>query len=169
MANSGILVQLLKFSPEKGDFDIYMQHFEAFVTANKIGKETKQQVFLTLIRKAAFIMLQNLLFPKTPVKARYEDVVKTLRNYYTPKSSVIVERYKFYRRDQCPGEGISDFVVELKQMAATCNFRTFLEEAIRDHLIVGLHNDAIWCKLLTTEYKDFTFEKAYTVLHWERK
>lgn len=163
MANSGgILVHLPEFSPEKGDFEVYVQRFEAFATANKIDKETKQQVFLTLIGEAAFITLQNLLFPKTPVEASYEDVVETLRSHYTPKRSVVVERYKFYRRDQRPGEGISDFVVELKKMAATCNFGTFLEEAIRDRLIVGLHNDAIRCKPLATEDKDLTFEKAYS-------
>lgn len=54
---------------------------------------------------------------------------------------MVVDRYKFYRRDQRPGEGISDFVVELKRMAATCNFGTFLEEAIRDRFIVADSSD----------------------------
>ncbi|KAH7959381.1 hypothetical protein HPB49_010656 [Dermacentor silvarum] len=67
---------------------------------------------------AAFITLQNLLFPKTPAKASFEDV-KTLRTHHTCKRCVVVERYRFYRRDKRQGEGISDFVVELKKMAAT--------------------------------------------------
>lgn len=161
-SSSGVFVHLPEFSPEKGDFDVYVQRFEAFATANKIEKATKQQAFLALIGEAAFITLQNLLFPKTPAEASFEDVVKTLRKHYTPKRSVVVERYKFYRRDQRPGEGIGDFVVELKKMAATCNFGTFLEEAIRDRFIVGLHNDAIRCKLLATEDHYLTFEKAYS-------
>ncbi|KAL1448619.1 hypothetical protein MTO96_028197, partial [Rhipicephalus appendiculatus] len=158
----GVLVHLPEFSPEKGDFEVYIQRFGAFATANKIDKETKQQVFLTLIGEAAFIAFRNLLFPKALFEARYEDVVKTLRNPYTLKRSVVVERYKFYRRDQRPGEGISDFVVELEKMAATRSFGTFLEGAIRDRLIVRLHNVAIRCKLLVTEDKNLTFEKAYS-------
>ncbi|KAL1424089.1 hypothetical protein MTO96_020519 [Rhipicephalus appendiculatus] len=94
-------------------------------------RKTKRQVFLTLIGEAALLTLRKLLFAKTPVEASYEDVVKTLRNHDTPKRSVIVERYKFYRRDQRPGEGISDFVLELKKMEGTCNFGTFLDEVIR--------------------------------------
>ncbi|KAH7933223.1 hypothetical protein HPB49_010403 [Dermacentor silvarum] len=50
-------------------------------------------------------------------------------------------------------------VTDLKKMAATCNFSTFLEEAIRDRLIVGLHNDVIRCKLGD---RGLTFEKAYS-------
>lgn len=129
-SSSGVFVHLPEFSPEKGDFDVYVQRFEAFPTANKIEKATKQPAFLALIGEAAFITLQNLLFLKTPAEASFEDVVKTLRKHYTPKRSVVVERYKFYRRDQRPGEGLSDFIMELKKMAATCNFGTFLEEAI---------------------------------------
>lgn len=61
---------LPEFSTEKGDFEAYVQRFEAF--ANKIDKATKQQVFLTLIGAAAFISLQNLLFPKAPVEASFD-------------------------------------------------------------------------------------------------
>ncbi|KAL1448546.1 hypothetical protein MTO96_044038 [Rhipicephalus appendiculatus] len=161
-ANSGgFLVPLPQLSPEKGDFEVYVQRFVAFAAANKIDKQTKQQMLLTPIGEAAFIMFRNLLFPKTPVEASYEDVVKTLRNDCTPKRSVVVERYKFYRKTNAQVKA-SVTVVELKKMAATCNLGAFLEEAIRDRLIVGLPNDAIRCKLLATEDKDLTFEKAYS-------
>ncbi|KAL3194602.1 hypothetical protein MRX96_046036 [Rhipicephalus microplus] len=78
------------------------------------------------------------------------------------------ERYWFCQRDQRPSESISVFVVELKKIAATCIFGTFLKEAIRDHLTVGVHNDAIRYKVVVTEENDLTFEKAY-VQRWEWK
>lgn len=162
MQNSPVLGHLPEFSPEKGNFEVYVERFEAFATANKIDKATKQQVFLTLIGEAAFITLRNLLFPKKPVEVNYDDIVKILLKHYAPKRSVVVERYKFYRRDQRQGETISDFVVEIKKLAATCDFGTFLEEALRDRLIVGLQNDTIRCKLLATEDKDLSFDRAYS-------
>lgn len=162
MQNSSVLGHLPEFSPEKGNFEVYVERFEAFATANKIDLATKQQVFLTLIGEAAFITLRNLLFPKKPVEANYDDIVKILHNHYTPRRSAVVERYRFYRRDQRQGENISDFVVEIKKLAATCDFGTFLEEALRDRLIVGLQNDAIRCKLLATNDKDLTFDRAYS-------
>ncbi|KAM7288018.1 uncharacterized protein ISCGN_031707, partial [Ixodes scapularis] len=162
MQNSSVLGHLPEFSPEKGNLEVYVERFEAFATANKIDLATKQQVFLTLIGKAAFITLRNLLFPKKPVEATYDDIVKILLNHYAPRRSAVVERYKFYRRDQRQGENISDFVVEIKKLAATCDFGTFLEEALRDRLIVRLQNDAIRCKLLATSDKDLTFGRAFS-------
>ncbi|XP_040355376.1 uncharacterized protein LOC121045941 [Ixodes scapularis] len=152
--NSSVLGHLLEFYPEKGNFEVYVKRFEAFATANKIDLATKQQVFLTLIGEAALITLRNLLFPKKPVEANYDDIVKILLNHYAPRRSGVVERYKFYRRDQCQGENISDFVVEI--------FGTSLEEALRDRLIAGLQNDAIRFKLLAINNKDLTFDQAYS-------
>lgn len=35
-------------------------------------------------------------------------------------------------------ESVSDFIVGLKKLAATCAFGAFLEKALRDRLIAGL-------------------------------
>lgn len=86
-----VVGHLPEFSPEKGNFEVYVERFEVFATANKIDETAKLQVFLTLIGEAAFITLRNLLFPKSPAEAQYDEVVKTLKKHYAPKRPVVVE------------------------------------------------------------------------------
>ncbi|XP_040358812.1 uncharacterized protein LOC121047557 [Ixodes scapularis] len=161
MQNSSALGHLPEFSSGKSNFEVYVERFEAFATANKNDLVTKQQVFLMLIGEAAFITLRNLLFPIKPVEATHDDIVKILLNHYAPRRRAVVERYKFYRRDQRHGEKISDFVVEIRKLAATCDFGTFLEEVLRDRPIMGLQNDGIRCKLLATSDNNLTLGRAF--------
>ncbi|KAG0420690.1 hypothetical protein HPB47_003349 [Ixodes persulcatus] len=149
MQNSSVYGHLPEFSPEKGNFEVYVERFEAFAAANKIDKATKQQVFLPLIGEAAYTSCFRICCsPKTPAEASYDDVGMILLKHFAPKRSMVVERYKFYRRDQRQRESIIDFVVKIKKLAAMCDFGTFSEEALRDPIIVGLKNNAIRCKLL---------------------
>lgn len=60
-------------------------------------------------------------------------------------------------------ETISEYVVEIKKLTAGYDFGTILKEALRNRFIVGFKNDAIRCKLLSTEDgKDLSFDRAYT-------
>lgn len=94
--NSSVFEHLLEFSTEKGNFEIYVERFEASADTNKTEKDTKQRVFLTLIGDAAHIKLCNSLFLKTPAEAGYDDVMTILLKPFTPKRSVVVEQYMFY-------------------------------------------------------------------------
>ncbi|KAH6942733.1 hypothetical protein HPB50_009637 [Hyalomma asiaticum] len=47
--NSGVLVHLPKFSPEKDDLEVYVQSFEVTISVNKLDKATKKQSKLTAI------------------------------------------------------------------------------------------------------------------------
>ena len=88
--------------------------------------------------------------------------LKTLLvQHYKPKALVIVERFTFHKRDQRTGESINDFLIELRKLAWSCNFGTFLEQALRDHFVCGLTNPQIQRCLLSE--KDLTLEKAVTL------
>lgn len=54
---------------------------------------------------------------------------------------------------------MNDFIVEIKKLAATCEFKLFLTETLRDRLVCGMRRENIINKLLT-EGDDLTFEKA---------
>ena len=76
----------------------------------------------------------------------------TLKNYFSPKSSVIAERFKFHGRYQSEDESISRYIVELKKLTSTCDFGPFLDESLKDRLVCGLMDGAIqkknYCLLL---------------------
>ena len=58
-------------------------------------------------------------------------------------------------------ESVNQFVAELRRLARHCEFKTFLEKALRDRFVCGLHSKAIQNRLLTK--KDLTLATAVDV------
>jgi len=65
-----------------------------------------------------------------------------------PKPVKLAERYRFYNRRQHPEELAAEYLAELRKMASTCEFGTFLEEALCDRLVCGLKDEGMQCRLL---------------------
>ncbi|KAG5890781.1 hypothetical protein JTB14_016515 [Gonioctena quinquepunctata] len=65
-----------------------------------------------------------------------------------------MERFKLNNVKLEQGDTISSFIVKLKKMSESCNFGSFLKDALRDRLVSGL----IQAKLLSES--KLTFEKA---------
>ncbi|KAM7308120.1 uncharacterized protein ISCGN_011754 [Ixodes scapularis] len=85
-------------------------------------------------------------------------LVQTLRGHYVPKPSVIAERFRFNRRFQQEGETVAAFAVELKRLAASCDFGAFLDEALRDRFVAGLCDRGTQAELL--KKSKLTFKNA---------
>ena len=71
------------------------------------------------------------------------------------------ERFLFHKRDQVHGELIEDFVIELSHLERTCNFGSFLEEALSNCLVCEVTSSSIQKKLLTK--KDLTLQRAINI------
>ena len=96
--------------------------------------------------------------PDVPSSKTYDELKATLSAHFKPKTLVIAERLRFYKRNQHENESISDYIVELKKLASTCDFGDFLSIALRDRLVCGLRSESIERKFLTEV--DLTFDKA---------
>ncbi|XP_037560790.1 uncharacterized protein LOC119439830 [Dermacentor silvarum] len=156
------LGKLPEFCPDTANIDVYLERFELFAKANEIDAGKKLEVFLTVLGEKAYVTRRSLLLPKTPTEVKYEDATKVLKQHYAPKRSVVTERY-FYRRNQESSETIAQFLVELKRLAATCSFGTFLQEALRERLIAGLWSDTIRCRLLALPDDEVTWDRVCKV------
>lgn len=132
------------------DFASYEERLQQFFIANGITDNQKQlAIFLTTMGPSCYKLLKDLLAPNTPAQSTYADVVRTLSDHYSPRPLVIAERYKFYRRNQEPGESISQFIAAIRKLAAQCEFGQFLDEALRDKLVCGLKSESCQRRLLT--------------------
>ncbi|XP_064482871.1 uncharacterized protein K02A2.6-like [Ornithodoros turicata] len=121
-------------------------------------------MFVTVLGDDAYVTLRNLLFPATPETKSYDEMKEVLTKHYKPRRSVVAERYAFHKRVQQSEEPVEDFIVELKRLALTCNFGTFLNDALRDQLVSGIRKEAVRCRLLAVEDgKELTWEKACTM------
>eukprot|EP00731_Ephydatia_muelleri_P025536 Em0017g619a len=108
-----------------------------------------------------YAVLRSLVAPDQPKDKSFAELKTLLKAHYDPKPLVIAERFRFYRRDQTAEESISEFLVELRRLAAHCEFGQFLDEALRDRLVCGLRNDAIQKRLLSEA--DVTLAKAVQI------
>ena len=104
---------------------------------------------------------RNLVSPSKPAEKSYDELTTVLKQHLVPKPIVIAERLKFRRRVQKPGENIATYLASLKQLAETCDYKAFLNEALRDQLVCGLKSKAIQKRLLTEA--DLDLKKALEI------
>ena len=71
---------------------------------------------------------------------------------------LIVEQFRFHKRNQLEGETISAYLANLKKLLLYCEFRTNLNDMLRDRLLCGLHNELIQKRLLSEP--DLSLAKA---------
>lgn len=53
---------------------------------------------------------------------------------------------------------MGDYIVEVRRLAATCNFKELLEEALHDRFVCGINNEAVQHQLLMES--ELTLTKA---------
>ena len=147
-----------EFDATKEDFDSYCDRLNQYLTANDIAAEKHVAVFLTVIGAKCFGLLRNLLAPEKLSSKSFQELVQTLKQHLQPKPLIIAERFKFNKRNQLSGETVSDYCAELRNLAKTCDFNQFLEDALRDRFVCGLISPVIQKKLLSVA--DLNFNKA---------
>ncbi|XP_075556552.1 uncharacterized protein LOC142588603 [Dermacentor variabilis] len=158
------MAKFLDFEPfvddGEEDFISYVERFDHYgkVTQNK-NDSLKKSAFITAIGKRPYKTLKDLLLPAKPEDKSFNEIVAVLKEHYSPGSKVIAERFKFNRRYQMERQTISVFAVELRHMAARCDFGPFLDDALRDRFVAGLSEASIQDSLL--KKKELSFETAY--------
>lgn len=147
-----------EYKEGKEDFESYLERLEQWMVANEVEDEKKVSVFLSLIGADAYKLLKSLLQPEKPSTKSYDQLTKALSDHYKPKPLVIMERFRFQKRNQQENESVSDFIVALKQLSTNCDFGTHLDDALRDRFVSGLRAEAIQRKLLAET--NVTFKTA---------
>ena len=133
----------------KTAWSLYAQRFQHFLLANGITEESqKLHLLLTLVGNSTFRLLTNLVAPRQPGELTFKEALTELESHFKPEPVKIGERLRFYKRNQQTGETVSEYMAELRRLATTCEFGTFLNEALCDRLVCGLRKEAIQRRLL---------------------
>ena len=141
-------------------FADYADRCDAFMLANDIADDRKASLFLATIGPESYKLLKNLCEPTKPSSKSYTQLKTLLTNHYEPAPIVIAERYKFWSAQQGETEAVADYIVRLKKLASSCSFGTFLEEALRDRLVSGLHSKMARTQRHLLTVRDLTFSVA---------
>ena len=79
----------------------------------------------------------------------YEDAVTRMETYFGQPASTFFNRAQFTRRQQRPGESVTQYVAALREMASKCEFAADqLEERVRDQFVAWSTSDRIRERLL---------------------
>ena len=148
MAANNHYGSLQEFSPEKETITAYLERLKAYYDANDIPSAKRVPVLLSVIGPQTYSILRSLMAPDTPQSKSLAVLTKALKDHYDPKPIVIAERYHFHLRNQSQTENISEYVAELRRLAATCEFGEFLDDALRDRFVCGLWSEATRRRLL---------------------
>ena len=88
----------------------------------------------------------------------YTATLRQLREFYTPRQNVIVERFKFRQRGQAPTESTAAFVTALRGLARSCRYGAMESDLIRDVVVEKTPHQRLRERFLQDQ--DLTLEKV---------
>lgn len=126
----------------------YIRRVEQFITLNEIKADLQVATLVTLVGEATYDLMCDLCAPVNPENKSFKELVQIVGDHLEPKRSEIAERHVYRLRRQRAGENLSDYLQVLKHLASTCNFKSSLEENLRDQFVSGLASDELRSRLL---------------------
>jgi len=150
------------FDESTSDWSSYSTRVRLYFLANKVGPDEQVPALLTLVGPRTFTLINDLFSPDDPTTKTFQEISDALERHLVHKPKVIGQRFRFYKRNQKDHEAIKDFVAAIRSLATDCQFGNFLDQALRDKLVIGLRDVEIQNKLLNEE-DDLTFEAAVKI------
>ena len=151
---SSLLGSIAPFDIHADKWDVYWETLEQYFIANQVDDKKLTATFITLIGKDAFSLLRALVSPEKPSNMKIDALNKVLHDHLQPSTILITGRYKFYKRDQDERETITDYVAALRKLSLHCEFKEFLNDALRDKFVCGIRDHNIRKRLLVERKLD---------------
>ena len=138
----------------------WKQRFEQFRVASGLSDKSDERQASTLLyclgADAEDVLLTTNI--TTEHRKKYQKVLEKFDEFFAVRRNVIFERARFNKRTQQQGESAEDYITVLHQLADTCEYGDLKEEMIRDCLVVGIRDEALFERLQMES--DLTLEKA---------
>lgn len=108
-------------------------------------------------------LTRSLVSPAKPADKTYVELVELVTKHYSPKPSVIMQRYYFNTRVRKKDESIASYLAALRQLAEFCEYGETLDDMLRDRLVCGVNDEKIQQRLFSEI--DLTFARAQQLSH----
>ena len=133
------------FDPTVESVDDYKERFDFHCTALEICEERQKALFLMRIGREVFVKVKTLASPTPLTELSLAQIVTFMKQHYKKETMEIAERFKFFKQEN---ESLADYLAELRKLVKTCNFRDYLDMALCDQLVCGLHEQKMQKELL---------------------
>lgn len=131
---------------------MYQKRLEqTFIVQDITEDEKKKALLLTSVGGSICNLLWDLFSPEEPTdpQVSYADICNKLSSHFIPAKIEIAERFRFYQRKQLQEESVANYVAVLRNLSKDCAFGDFLQQALRDAFVIGLHDRRIQTALLS--------------------
>lgn len=108
-----------EFNPEN---ELWSAYVEQFFEANEIAAGKHVATLLSVVGATTYGLLRNLVQPDKPRDKTLDKIVTVLKQHFEPKPLLVAERFRFSRYNQKVNQPVAQYVVELKQCDANCDF-----------------------------------------------
>ncbi|KAM7298142.1 uncharacterized protein ISCGN_018766 [Ixodes scapularis] len=126
---------------------------EAFFEGNGVTDVKKKRALLVAALSTSTVdVISGRCAPAKVNELPYSEVVDLLQQHFSPKLIETAQSYKFFSRNQLPGEPVRDFVVAIRQIADTSNFGDTLDRMLRDRIVCGLQNSMVRRQLVAKPF-----------------
>lgn len=85
---------------------------------------------------------------------QYEALLEKFQDHFAPRKNVTMSRFAFFNRKQLENETIDQYVTELVNLAASCEFADLKNSIVKDVMITNLKETYIKEKLLMEDPAD---------------
>ncbi|XP_044744348.1 uncharacterized protein K02A2.6-like [Coccinella septempunctata] len=161
--NASSVGNLREFHLNITDWNIYKARLNNYFSANEISDTNKQRaILLNMLDEEAYKLIFNICSPDLPEDKSYNSLLELFDKHFTPKKSVLAERYKFFAAKKDSYENIKEWAARIRSLAVSCEFGQELDICLRDRFVCGFEKGAILDRLLE-EKKEITFEQAINV------
>lgn len=153
--------RLDEYEPEHESWSAYIERVELFMIANDVDDSKQVATLLTAMGASTYRLLRDLVQPLKPKDKTFKEIVSILQAHFENKPLIKARRLLFQRRIQKPHETVSQYVDELRQCAAKCDFGANLDDALRDRFVSGLQSAVCQRRLLSEDA--LTFARAIEI------
>ena len=138
---------LESFTPAVETVEGYKERFGFHCTALGLHEEQQKVLFLTHIGRNVFVKVKTLASPTPLTDLSLAQIVEYMKGHYKKETVEIAECFKYFKHVQ-DKESLADYLMELRTLAKTCNFGNYLNTALHDQLVCGLHDQRTQKELL---------------------
>ncbi|XP_049288976.1 uncharacterized protein LOC125766922 [Anopheles funestus] len=129
-------------------FTEYASRIEMFFKANDIPEEKKVPILVTMAGASLYSVAVTVCAPDDPGNKTYAELIKVLKDYFSPVVNVVSERYQFRKLKQSSEQSINDYLISLKVQAQSCDYGQFLTDALRDQFLAGVTDHELRMRML---------------------
>ena len=127
-----------------GTWPKWLCQFNRYRAASGLNSKPPTEQVSTLLYAmgdSANDILQTLRLDEGTVS--YDEIKKSLNDYFAEHRNIIVERAHFNKRSQKPRESVETFIQDLYRLTDNCNYGALRDDLIRDRIIVGVLDDSL--------------------------